>query len=94
MLAKQMRDVNNYHKAVHPSDWQTPWAEQDIRFAEYLGWLKQQDQKVQDAVTLAMHLTVAYQTKFSPLDHPPVDDEVLARVEEAQKRLGVDFIYA
>lgn len=94
MLAQEMREANNNHKLVYPSDWHVPWAEQDIRFAEFLDWLRQQEQKTQDTVTLAMHLTVAYQTKFSPLSHPPIDDEILARVEETQKRLGVNFLYA
>jgi hypothetical protein len=93
MLAEQMRYQNHYQSQVCPRDWRKPWAEQDIRFAEFLEWLQQQDQVAQDAVTLAMHLTSAFQTKFSPLKHPPVDDEILERVEETQKRLGVDFLY-
>ena len=94
MLAEQMRYQNYYHSQMCPYDWRKPWAEQDIRFAEFLDWLGRQEQVIRDAVTLAMHFTVAYQAKFSPLEHPPVDDEILERVEEAQKRLGVDFLYS
>lgn len=93
MLSEEMRNQNYYHNQIRPNDWQKPWAEQDIRFAEFLEWLEKQDQTARDAVYLAMHLTSAYQTKFSPLEHPPIDDETLARVEAAQKRIGADFLY-
>lgn len=40
-----------------------------------------------------MHLVRAYDTKFSPLEHSPSDDAVLEKVEKAQQRLGVNFLY-
>lgn len=92
-LSQRMRETNYYYSQIRPGDWHKPWTEQDIRFAEFLEWLQKQDQIVQDAVTLAVHLTTAYQAKFSPLEHPPVDDEILKQVERVQKRLGVDFLY-
>ena len=93
MLAEQMRESNRYHAMLRPDDWNRPFAEQDIRFAEFIDWLNTQEQQLQDVVTLAMHFGTAYAAKFSPLEHPPIDDEVLERVEEVQKRLGVDFLY-
>jgi hypothetical protein len=94
MLAEQMRDQNRYHDALRPNDILRPFAEVDIRFAEYIDWLIHQPQHVQDAVTLGIHLATAFHAKFNPLPHPPVDDEILGRVEEAQNRLGIDFLYS
>lgn len=94
MLAKQMRKANEAHYRMSPGDWKKPFAEVDVRFAEYIDWLREQPQQVQDAVTLGIHLSTAYHAKYNPLPHHPVDDDILERVEEAQKRLGVDFLYA
>ena len=92
-VAAQMRMQNQYHTAMRPDDWLKPFAEVDIRFAEFIDWLHKESQRTQDAVTLALHLTVAFHAKYNPMDHPPVDDEILSRVEETMQRLGVDFLY-
>lgn len=92
MLSDLMRKQNYYNSQFNPYNNKI-YSEQDIRFVEFLEWLNLQEQKIQDVVTIALHLSTAYQTKFSPLEHPPTDDEILKDVEEVQRRLGVDFLY-
>lgn len=93
MLASNLREANQYHKVFYPLSTHIPFAERDIRFAELLDWVETQEQSVIDIVTLVMHLVRAYDTKFSPLEHSPSDDAVLEKVEKAQQRLGVNFLY-
>lgn len=82
-----------YHNMTSSNTWNQQFAEQDIRFAEFIDWLNKQEQKFQDVVTIAMQLHIAYNAKFSPLEKSPCDNMVLDKVEQAQNRLGVNFLY-
>lgn len=94
-LAEEMRNHNKYKQMFNFGRYMPGecFPEVDIRYAEFIDWLNEQDQSYQDVVTIAMHLSTAFNALYSPLEHPPIDDENLERVQKAQERLGINFLY-
>lgn len=92
-IAAIMRESNQLEETL---GYRKPFTECEIRYAEFLDWVKQQPEETQAAVTIAVQFNNAWSTKFVDRllgkESSPHDESVLQSVEEACKTLDLDLL--
>ena len=92
-IADILREANDLEELLGRKK---PFPEQDIRYAEFLDWVREQPEEIQAAVTIAVQFTNAWSTKYvDPIlgkAPSPHDASVLQSVEDACETLGLDLL--